>query len=160
MLKPTESVTFTDTQGSVTWSSSNTAAGNFIDQTNGNFVALAEGITTITATGATTDTAIVIVGTNRYTSQTLATGFNTVIVPVRPDPVFTASKLLQLVTAQNTNVAGLSIAKWNATAQAFDAFDPAAGLNDFPILAGDGYLVPVSANAANISIVGTLTDIS
>ncbi len=160
MLKPTESMTFTDTRGSVIWSSSNTSVGNFADQTSGIFIAAAEGTTTITATGATTDTAIVIVGTNRYTSQPLVAGFNTVIVPVQPDPVFTASKLLQLVSAQNTNAAGLSAAKWNSTAQAFETFDPAAGLNDFSILEGDGYLIQVSANADNISIVGTLAGIT
>ena len=159
MLKPTESVTFTDTQGGVTWSSSNTTVGD-IDQASGVFTAKIEGTTTISAAGAASDTAIVIVGTNRYTSQSLVTGFNTVIVPVQPDPVFTSSKLLQLITAQNTNVAGLSVARWNATSQAFETFDPAAGVNDFPILAGGDYFVQVSADAANVSIVGTLTGIS
>ena len=160
MLKPAENVAFTDTQGNVIWSSSNTTVGDFPDQANGNFVAAAEGTTTISASGATTDTAIVIVGTNRYTSQPLVTGFNMVIVPVQPDPVFTASKLLQLITAQSTNAAGISAAKWNATTQTFETFDPAAGLNDYPIIAGEGYLIQVSANAANISIVGTLAGIT
>lgn len=159
MLKPTENLTFTDTQGSVIWSSSNTTVGD-IDPESGVFIAKLEGVTIITATGETGDTAVVIVGTNRYTSQPLVTGFNSVIVPVRPDIVFTASKLLQLVTAQNGDAAGLSVSKWNATTQAFDTFDPAAGLNDFPILAEDGYLVQVSGIATKISIVGTLAGIS
>ena len=160
MLKPAEGMTFTDTQGSVIWSSSNTSVGDFTDQTTGSFIAASEGTTTVTATGATTDTAVVIVGTNRFTSQPLVTGFNTVIIPVHPDPVFTASKLLQLVTAQNANSAGLSVAKWNPASQAFETFDPVAGLNDFPILAGDGYLIQVSSDTANIRIVGTLAGIT
>ncbi len=155
MLLPNETMQFTATDPGVNWSSSNSAVGS-IDAT-GLFTAAAPGNTTITATNGTTTvgTALVTVGAIRSTSQPLAAGWNLVILPVQPDPAFNASRLLQLVMAQNPGVAGERVVRWNATAQLFETYDPFAGLIDFAINPGEAYFVKVSANAANISIVGS-----
>ncbi len=155
MLKPAETMTFSAGAGAI-WSSSNPAVGT-IDPATGVFTAAAPGTTTITAGNAT---ALVIVGASRFTSQPLFTGFNLIIVPVQPDPAFTASRLLQLVTAQNPGVAGQKLVRWDAASQLFETFDPIAGLIDFPILARQAYFIKVPANAANISIVGALSGIT
>jgi len=158
MLKPGETMQFTvSPQLAVTWSSSNTVENIGTIDANGLFTATTPGNTTITATDGTTTvgTALVIVGANRSTSQPLVAGYNLLIVPVQSDPAFNASRLLQLVTAQNPGVAGERVVRWNATAQLFETYDSFAGLIDFIIDPGEAYFVKVSANAANVSIVGT-----
>ena len=155
MLKPLGTQQFSIGGATANWASSDTLVGN-IDAT-GLFTAAAPGITTVTATdpvsGAVLGTATVIVGANS-TTQPLLAGYNLIYVPFQTDPSFTASKLLQLVAAQNPGVSGLKVVRWNAATQAFETFDPVAGITDFPI-ALQAYFVKVSANAANgITIVG------
>lgn len=160
MLKPGESQLFTSSDPNVQWNESSGGAVGSIDAT-GNFTAIANGNTTITATnqstGATVGSALVVVGSSRYT-QPIGAGYNLIIIPVQPDPAFTASKILQLLTGQNpgSGVAGLKVVKWNVLTQSFETYDPAVGLNDFPITAGQAYFVKASNSAPNgISIVGT-----
>ncbi len=160
MLLPNETMQFNSTDPAITWSNSNNSVGTIA--ANGSFTAIAPGNTTITATNATGTfgTALVIVGTSRYTTPSLVTGANLIIVPVQSDPAFNASRLLQLVTAQNPNTAGQKTTRWNATNQSFEIFDPFTGPIDFAINADQGYLINTSAPAANISYVGTLKGIT
>ena len=156
MLLPGESLQFNDLQPSVTWSSSNTAVGDFLDPVAfpGNFTAAAPGVATVSATGTAVDTATVIVGSNAATIPLVA-GYNLIVVPVQPDPSFTANELLKLIAAQNTGVAGLKVARWNNVTQAYEIFDSVAGITDFPIDAMRPYFIKVSAGPASVRIVGT-----
>lgn len=163
-LTPTNTQQFTAGIAVVdTWLESSGGSVGSID-INGLFTASAPGISTITATdanGVTIGTAVVMVGANGIT-QPLVAGYNMVLVPFVPvptdpafTPVFTASKLLQLVPAQNPGVTGLKVVKWDPLAQTFETYDPVVGLNDFPIEGMKAYFVKASANAANgITIVG------
>ncbi|MFZ3166498.1 MAG: hypothetical protein WA130_02700 [Candidatus Methanoperedens sp.] len=155
MLGPGGSVQFSSSDPNVNWFSSNTTVGGI--DADGNFTALVSGNTTITAIN-TTDltligTSIVIVGTP-ITAQPLVAGYNLILVPVQTDPAFTASKLLQLVPAQNPGVTGLKVVRWDPTAQMFVTYDPVIGLNDFSIEAMKAYFVKVSKAVNGITIVG------
>ncbi len=162
MLLPGESIKFNSTDPAVTWTSSNNSVG-IVNATNGSFTAITPGNTTITATNATGvfDTALVIVGLARYTTPPLLTGTNLIIDPVQSDPALNASRLLQLVTAQNPGIsAGRDAARWNESNQSLEKFDPFTGPVDFAVNADQGYFVNVSATIPSINIVGTLTGIT